>query len=260
MKDHEEMQLRLIGLGVVLIVGVMGVRWALAEAATAPAEVANAIVGTISSESPVRKLVAVDRSLADIQRVTKGLDDPAVFAATIDAASGAFVIPNLLAGHTYDLIAWTDAGRWEGVNMEYHRDIEPAELFTAEDKKWITDFIEKTPEFYDQVRLLRLAADHKHATALVELRRTRGFVNQQEGETIYRVELWYFENYFGGWAKDKNTEVVLARYRGPAEGLPKVWQFVPAMGGIALDAMGRAAPVKVVLPKVDGRRGLSEKK
>jgi hypothetical protein len=110
------------------------------------------------------------------------------------------------------------------------------------------------PAFYDKARVLHMAADHKHATLLVELMRTRDFHSGKGGEIIYRVELWYFENLFGGWAKDKNTEKVLVRWRGQGTELPKRWQFLPELGGVV--AGGKA--IEVVLPeKVSEGNGLA---
>ncbi len=73
------------------------------------------------------------------------------------------------------------------------------------------------------------------------------------------MELWYFENLFGGWAKDKNTEKVLVRWRGEGKALNKNWQFLPALGGISMDSGGKSEAVKIVLPagpsKDDGLAG-----
>ena len=142
--------------------------------------------------------------------------------------------------------------------MEYHRAIVPAEAATEEDKKWLADFVKEMPSFYDKCRILHLAADHKHAAVLVELARTREFHSDKGGEIIYRVELWYFENLFGGWAKDKNTERVLVRVRGTGEAFEKNWQFLPELGGIAIDANGKSDAVEIKLPeKAEAKNGLA---
>ena len=118
------------------------------------------------------------------------------------------------------------------------------------------------PQFYDKVRPLKIAADHQHATVLVELIRTRDFHSDTGGEVIYRVELWYFENLFGGWAKDANTEKVIARVRGKPSDLPKNWQFLPQLGNLpALDptttAPATQAGEPIMLPeKPDPKNGV----
>jgi hypothetical protein len=234
-------------------------------AATRPESVA--ITGKIKSDSPIVKLVAVDRLWADVLKVSReeaavSGGDEFVYAAKLEK-DGAFSIAKLIPTRTYDLIAWTKAGgdgdakivRWEGVTMDYHRPIMPDKEFSADDRKWIEDFISKTPGFYDRCRPLWIAADHKHATVAVELARTQDFYAAKGGEVIYRTELWYFENLFGGWEKDKNTERVIARWRGDGAKLP-AWQIVPQLGGISIAADGTFPKIEITLPeKPDPKRG-----
>src|ERR1051325_6057479 len=118
---------------------------------TRPAEKTAEIGGTLTSSAKVLRLCAVDREWADVLKTSE--KDPhdkflydAKFTALADGKSTAFVIPGLLAGRTYDLVVWTQAGgnsrtRWEGVNMDYHRDIKPDDKVTADDQKWLADFV-----------------------------------------------------------------------------------------------------------------------
>lgn len=229
--------------------------------ATAPAAAAatGSIVGVLKSPSSVTRIVAVDRQWSNVLKVsTDNPKDEFVYPGKWDEKTGAFVVTGLLPGHTYDLIAWNAQGRWEGVTMDYHRPILPGKPVTDEDKAWLKEFVEKTQSFYDQSRILWMAADHQHATLLVELKRTRGFHSGVYGEVIYRTELWYFENYFGGWAKDKNTERVITRWRGQSDAFPKNWQYVPQLGGITIPTTGTSTPVQVTLPdKPDAKRGVA---
>lgn len=229
---------------------------------------AAALLGTLKTAETVTRIAAVDRDFADVLKTSlPDPKDPFLYDGTFDAKAGTFRVPNLLPGRIYDLIVWTQnaAGektRWEGACMNYHRPILPAgagEPFTADDQKWIEDFVKEMPAFYDKSRILHLAADHKHAVALVELARTRDFHSQQNGEIIYRVELWYFENLFGGWAKDKNTEKVLARVRAPADKMEKNWQFLPELGGLTPDPSGKAAATITLPEKPTGKNGLAGK-
>ena len=224
---------------------------------------ALSLQGTLTSKSRITRLVAVDRQWADVLKTSeKDPKDPFLYEATIDAA-GKFHIANLLPGRSYDLIAWTSAPdatltRWEGVNMDYHRPIKPAPAATPEDRKAIETLVTDVPQFYDKARVLKIAADHQHATALVELIRTRDFHSDAGGEVIYRVELWYFENLFGGWAKDANTEKVIARVRGKPSDLQQNWQFLPQLGNLpALPPTTPAPADPIPLPdKPDPKYGL----
>jgi len=202
---------------------------------------AASITGTIKSVGRITRLVAVDRTWADVLKTSEGRPkDPFLYEGTVDAR-GQFTVGGLLPGRAYDLIVWTTAAdgtetRWEGASLDYHRPVKPSTAATAEDRKNIETLITDVPQFYDKCRPLRIAADHQHAAVLVELIRTRDFHSDAGGEVIYRVEVWYFENLFGGWAKDANTESVLARVRGKPGELQKNWQFVPEMGGLIASA------------------------
>ena len=219
------------------------------------------LVATVKTKNTIMRAVAVDRAWADVLKTSKEeAKDEFVYEAAVDAKTGVVTVEKLLPGRTYDLIVWTKGAdgkevRWEGVNMEYHRPITPDKAFAAEDRKWIEEFLSKTPQFYDTCRPLWMAADHKHATVVVELARTSGFYSSKKEEVIYRTEIWYFENLFGGWAKDKNTEKVVVRWRGNGENLP-AWQFVPGLGGISLGEDGTCPKVEVELAdKVDAKKG-----
>ena len=215
------------------------------QSAPSPAQSAS-LSGTIKSAAPITRISAVDRTWADVLKTSELVPkEEFLYDGTIDAATGLFRIQGLLPGRAYDLIVWTkDAQgreiRWEGASMEYHRPIIPSTPATADDRKAIEALITDPPQFYDKVRPLRIAADHQHAAVLVELIRTRDFHSDAGGEVIYRVELWYFENLFGGWAKDKNTEKVVARVRGKPGALQQNWQFLPQLGGLSTAASATA--------------------
>lgn len=225
---------------------------------------AGSISGEITiADAKISRVVAVDRQFADIQKVSRTAKDQFVYDASIKPGTGDFLITGLLLGRTYDLIVWTETKdgssttRWEGVDMSYHRAIEPTTALTPEDRAWLNEFVTQMPQFYDKCRILWLAADHGHATALVELIRTRDFYADKGGDIVYRTELWYFENLFGGWAKDRNTEKVMARWRGKPGAIETNWQWVPMLGGIAIKADGSSDPIKLNLPaKPDPKRGV----
>jgi hypothetical protein len=242
----------------------------LLAAAAAPAPVA-ALKGTLKSPARITRVAAVDRQWADVLKISAAdPKDDFLYDGKVDE-KGAFRVEGLLPGRSYDLIVWTAAAdgtagggvRWEGVNMDYHRAVTPSTAATADDRKAIAALITDVPQFYDKVRPLKIAADHQHATVLVELLRTRDFHSDTGGEVIYRVELWYFENLFGGWAKDANTEKVLARVRGKPSDLPKNWQLLPQLGNLpALDPTAAPATLPadpITLPeKPDAKNGVAD--
>jgi hypothetical protein len=237
--------------------------------ATAPATqpAAASLSGVILSKARITRVAAVDREWADVLKTSEpNPKDLFLYEGTVND-QGEYRIDKLIAGRTYDLIVWTTAAdgtvtRWEGATMDYHRPVTPSTAATDADRKAIESLIKDPAQFYDKVRPLRIAADHQHATVLVELVRTREFVAGAGGEIIYRVELWYFENLFGGWAKDNNSERVLARIRGKPADLPKNWQFLPQLGGLQatlpVTATPASQPQAIQLPDTpDPRRGIS---
>lgn len=228
----------------------------LSASATQNAERKGHLAGMLHAVSPITRLVAIDRGWADpVVMAQQTPTGKGIYPGTWNPESGAFDVPGLLPGHSYDLVAWTQDGRWEGVDMAYHRVVTPGPPVTEEDKKWLREFVANEKQFTNRNRVLWMAADHQHATLLVELIRDTDFHSGAAGEVVYRVELWYFENNFGGWAKDRNTEKVMVRWRGQAERFPGTWQYVPQLGGIEAPAAA-GTPLRLTLPeKADPKHG-----
>lgn len=214
---------------------------AFTSVALAGAAHAATLRGKISAPFPLVRIRAVERNRANVLTLSTAAASAQghVHAGKI-SPGGTFRITGLRRRRTYDLIVWSKSARWEGVNMAYYRKILPGRPCTKADEKQIKIIIEKVPRFFNKCRPLWIAADHHHATALVEMDRTNGFYSAGTGEVIFRVELWYFDNYFGGWAKVNNTEKTMTRWRGPANRLRKVWQYLPQLGGIRVPAKGPA--------------------
>jgi hypothetical protein len=248
-EDNAMMRMRFLTLSTLLLAAT------IFAADTQPAA---SLSGKIDSKAKITRVAAVDRSLADVLKTSAmNPKDQFLYDAAVND-KGEFHVDTLLARHSYDLIVWTVAAdgaatRWEGVNMDYHRAIVPSTACTPDDRKEIEKLITDPPQFYDKVRPLKMAADHQHACVLVELIRTRDFHDDKGGEVIYRVELWYFENLFGGWAKDNNTEKVVVRARGKPADLPQNWQFLPQLGNLPAGEASTTAPAsqpgEITLPE-----------
>jgi len=244
---------------VVLLSGTLAL-WAYALSlpttapATAPAGVSVKL--TLTSTRPIHQVLAIDRSLADPLAVSQAKPGPGIYTPrSSNTSPPTYTFDKLLPGRLYDLIVWDDQTRWEGVTMDYHRPIEPTGAIKPEGRVWIEDFIRKMPQFYDHCRPLWMAADNGHATVLVELIRNRDFHSAKQGEVIYRTELWYFENLYGGWAKDRNTEKVVTRLRGQPDKLPANLIYCPSLGGQMASATQPAW--KLTLPEApDPKRGI----
>jgi hypothetical protein len=163
---------------------------------------------------------------------------PYVFPGQYDSKTGAFTIPNLPDGD-YDLRLSVAGGTIEGADLR----LEPATIdrqFDDDDRKEILGKIENYPDaFMDIQRPLYLEGNGSHAKALVELIRYRDFYSGKAGEQVWRVEIWPFDYYYGGWVIRKHGMAAIARVRTNVDMAPQAFHdllrlFDPKVGGIAI--------------------------
>jgi len=126
-----------------------------------------------------------------------------------------------------------------GVNLSWYSR-EPARLgaqpLNNDDRKQISDLVSQPKSFYNISRIIALSGSHDRATALVERIRSTAFHGAAGDEVIWRVELWYFTNDFGGWSERPQTNKILdrQRFKSNAEYQDAVGpiRWIPALGGI----------------------------
>jgi hypothetical protein len=175
-----------------------------------------------------------------------GEEGPAVAGTIVDHA---IHFSGLDAGTPYDLkITLADGRVLRGANMAWYS-AEPAQPdagpLTDDDRQQITPLVTSVTSFYNISRIMALVGDHDRATALVERIRSTAFHSDAGGEVIWRVELWYFVNDFGGWQERPQTNKVLVRKRFAskeeyqAETTSLHW--LPMLGGIQL---GKAEAIR----------------
>jgi hypothetical protein len=213
------------------------------------------LTGRVISSQRIVRIEAVERNRANVLALSTNKPTAWVFPGKINSA-GTFHIPGIVPGHRYDLVVFTAKARWEGVNMNYYRPIEPGPPMTPGDLKQIVNFIEKIPRFTNYNRPLWIAGDHDHATVVVEQIRSHHFYSGHQGSIIFRVAVWYFERYYAGWQKVSNLGKVMTRWRGPAKRITNPWQYFPALGDIAVSSAGTFTPIDVTLPKPSPHHGL----
>ncbi len=187
-----------------------------------------------------------------------------------EAAAGRFQADKLAPDRRYDLeVSAADGRTFIGVDLGFEEDPllrlakrqagagtgdededAPGPL-TEDDRGQIGRIVTEVETFENERRVVQLRGDHSRAAALVELRRTTAFHSSKPGEQIRRVEVWYFKFQHGGWEKVANAERVLSRVRGPADQIDARARrevYMPELGGLAVDASGRAGPVELTLP------------
>jgi hypothetical protein len=179
-----------------------------------------------------------------------GQDGPGV-AGKVQGQTISFT--ELAPGTPYDLrISLADGTVLHGVNMAWYTS-EPASadagLVDDDDRKQIGALVMDVKSFYDISRILAISGNHERATVLVERIRSSGFESGARGEVIWRVELWYFTNDFGGWSELQQTNKVLLRDRFKSrqeyEATVGPLRWIPMLGGIVLPAGGAAREIAV---------------
>lgn len=214
------------------------------------------LTGQIKSAQNITRIEAVERNRANVLAVSTNKPTAWVFPGKINTATGTFRIGGIPPGHRYDLIIFSGKARWEGVSMQYYRPVQPGPPMTKSDLKQIVTFIEKIPRFTNYNRPLWIAGDHNHATLVVEQIRSHHFYSGHQGSIIFRVAVWYFERYYAGWQKVSNLGKVMTRWRGAADKITNPWQYLPALGDIAVSRAGKFRPIHVTLPKPSPHHGL----
>jgi hypothetical protein len=175
-------------------------------------------------------------------------------ATTAGTISGQTVVfDKLAADASYDVhLDLADGGVIQGVDLGWY-DEEPAKPdageFTDDDRAAIKTIID-VPSFYNKSDILAVRGDHSRATVLVQLVRDKDFYHGK-GEVIWRVELWYFQEEFGGWEKVAQQNRILRRERFKThdafEAAVAKLTWAPELGGII---MSRDQAQKIV--KLDG--------
>jgi hypothetical protein len=154
------------------------------------------------------------------------------------------VFQNLSNDIAYDVrLDLADKTTIRGVNLDWYDD-EPAKPdageLTDDDQKAIKAIVE-VPSFYNRSDILAVRGTHERATILVQLIRDKDFYNGS-GEIVWRVELWYFREEFGGWEKVAQQNRVLNRERfksrDPFNAAVANMKWEPALGGLKIPAGG----------------------
>lgn len=183
---------------------------------------------------------ATAQSAAALAPSTQPAEEGAAVEGTVHA--GAVFFNGLVAGTPYDVKITLDSGViLHGVNMGWYTSEPPkpgAAALGDDDRRQIAALVGDVKSFYDVSRVITLSGDQNRATVLVERIRSTDFDGDLGGEVIWRVELWYFVNDFGGWSELPQTNKVLIRrrFRSDADYRAAVdrLRWTPCLGGIML--------------------------
>jgi len=172
-----------------------------------------------------------------IDRAPKGWPKPRYAAVQED---GAWVVTELDEGVYYDLLIETPRGNVEGANLKLIDEIGeedvPGESFpemTDKNEKAIREYIAGMKIWENKRRVLAMRGHRKWVKVLMEkLMTEQTSLPSAQPQVFWRVEVWDFRNYTGGWRRHRGY-VLLERERLTASQWQRLrFRFDPALGGI----------------------------
>ncbi|MFH0963414.1 MAG: hypothetical protein V2A58_05315 [Planctomycetota bacterium] len=178
----------------------------------------------------------VVRSVCAIDRSPGGWPKPR-YPAVRD--EGAWIVRGLADGF-YDLLIETDGGKIEGANLKLVNELGEVELpgeaappLTQKDEEAIREYAGAMNIWENKRRILALAGHHQWARLLIEkLMTEQTSLVTSEPVVFWRVEVWDFENRYGGWVRRRGY-VVLEREQLTIDAWKKLRvRFDPVLGGI----------------------------
>lgn len=219
----------------------------------------GSITGTIASAQAVTSIKAVSRTFRKDYK-----------PSSFDAKTGRFEFRDLPGEASYDICVRMGSRTVEGIDLSFvdARMLRLAALrrkqlrlppereheFTTDDVQELLTWIRSFDDFMEIRRVLYVQGHGARATVLVELMRTRQF-HASKGQIIWRVELWYFRERFGGWERTSKQEHVLHRKRTSPAAWRKIHlEYYPELS-VYIDVDGESAPVNFTVPKPDITRG-----
>lgn len=217
------------------------------------------LTGRVVSEAPIDSLAAVSRATGKEYA-------PAPF----DGKTGRFAFRDVPGDAVYDLRVKIGPRTIEGIDlsapdarMQRLAQVRRRQLglppqreheFVQADADEIVKYVRDMQDFMDIRRVLYVQGHGSGATALVELLRTREFYAAR-GQIVWRVELWYFQEQFGGWQRQGKQDRVLLRERlSGAEWAARHLEYYPELS-VTVDGEGQSKPVEFTVPPADITRG-----
>jgi hypothetical protein len=168
------------------------------------------------------------------------IDAPRVDARALQAGDGRWVFRDLPPG-SYDLIVLVrDRVRIEGFRYPPLREFDPflpadANRPDDETRDWIVGHIAKSQHYENKVAPLFLAGDEKQVRILLQLVRDKPTSYDTDfGAPVATVrhEIWQYTNNYGGWVKDRRTEVLDRIILAKSEFQRWTWVWERRLGGI----------------------------
>ena len=182
------------------------------------------------------------------------IDEPRVDARAVHEGGGRWAFRGLPEGR-YDLVILAGPRvRVEGFRYPPINEFDPflpanAGLADEETRDWIVKDIARSRHYENKVVPLFLAGDDKQVRILVQLVRDRE--TSFDGDfgapvATVRHEVWQYTNHYGGWVKDRRTEVLDRILMARSEFRRWTWVWEPRLGGI--EVAGEPVTISYQLP------------
>jgi hypothetical protein len=167
------------------------------------------------------------------------------------------VFDKLLPGEHYDLTLTNAAAEITRlVDLSWYSDAaaDPkAAPLDDEDRAAIKAILTDIKTFTNKNQIVTLVGTGERAVGLVELIRDTDFHANKGGEIIWRMEVWYFENQAGGWAKVQQQNRLIERVRfESSEAMEKYRKSIKWIGLPWGLKMERGKDATITLPKSKG--------
>jgi hypothetical protein len=183
------------------------------------------------------------------------IDDPRVDARAQHQGNGRWMFQGLPEGR-YDLVILTgERVRVEGFHYPPIDEFDPFLPSTArepgeETRDWITRDIARSRHYENKVSPLFLAGDDKRVRILVQLVRDQATSFDADfgaPAATVRHEIWQYTNHYGGWVKDRKTEVLDRILMARSELRRWTWVWEPRLGGV--EVAGKPVTLGFELPE-----------
>ncbi len=188
-------------------------------------------------------LVRLPRDVHATSTTASAAGSESAVTGTIQGNTARFT--DLRGGLSYDLkIELADGTVLQGIDMRWH-DSDPPKAnagdLNNDDRSQIQGIL-NVPSFFNRSEIAAIRGDHDRAVVLNQLIRDQTFYGDKNGEIIWRIELGYFKNEHGGWAKLPQVPRIIRRERFASKAdFQKVaakLKWTPPLGGISVRADG----------------------
>ena len=155
----------------------------------------------------------------------------------------------------YDVVLETKFGTIEGVNLKTYDELgrlETVDEFGKLKSKEFKDVLRRATLikiFENKRRIFAIEGHAKRARVLVER-----FMDEdtslpsEEPQVFWRIEIWIYRYWYGGWLRDKRYELILRKKATVKEFAKIRWVAEPALGGILIEDAKQPVVVCYTVP------------